>query len=334
MVHALDVPERSSPPTRGCSVHRAAHRHPGRVLPADAGVFRLDLPRHRRRRRPPRRRGGVPPQRRPRCQLMWSSPPTRGCSGDRGVPGHDPVVLPADAGVFRGAGNVPGEGHGPPRRRGGVPPPPTSPAPPRSSSPPTRGCSGRRARADPHAAVLPADAGVFRRGPWGRRGRWCPPRRRGGVPTGTSSASTQITSSPPTRGCSAAPDGPDAAASVLPADAGVFRSLPWSSSTATGPPRRRGGVPRRGGRRRTWQRSSPPTRGCSAAALTRPCPSSVLPADAGVFRHTRPHGRPHRRPPRRRGGVPPLSVDRASRRTSSPPTRGCSAFSSACSATA
>src|SRR5690606_40961061 len=113
---------------------------------------------------PPRRRGGVPHDRGPGENVPGSSPPTRGCS----VVLDDTVVaasvLPADAGVFRPTAPISPGRRGPPRRRGGVPANTTYKVTVAASSPPTRGCSAARSPDRPRGGVLPADAGVFRRG--------------------------------------------------------------------------------------------------------------------------------------------------------------------------
>jgi hypothetical protein len=92
------------------------------------------------------------------------------------------------------------------------------------------------------------------------------------------------TSSPPTRGCSAAHRGRSGLAAVLPADAGVFRCEEIARKFGNGPPRRRGGVPRLMDAQKAHNSSSPPTRGCSAAGRECGGDALVLPADAGVFR--------------------------------------------------
>ncbi len=295
------------------------------VLPADAEVFR---PRPRpatRTGRPPRRRGDVPLPVDETTSLPESSPPTRECSdGDVG----DVLlaeVLPADAGVFRFSGSWVTPTRGPPRRRGGVPKPAARRLGPVSFFPPTRGCSAAVAVEAESVPVLPADAGVFRRGGRPRTIRAGSPRRRGGVPIPPSAKRCVMPSSPPTRGCSAARQGDGTARAVLPADAGVFRGPPGRRHRTGRPPRRRGGVPPGVFLHDCGDMSSPPTRGCSAALTWRPTPMPVLPADAGVFRGPDGSPVPADRPPRRRGGVPMGGFGNYAVSLSSPPTRGCSA---------
>ncbi len=176
---------RSSPPTRGCSDGRQGrHRH-RRVLPADAGVFRRLCGPASSACGPPRRRGGAPHYRFAPPKIGGSSPPTRGCSGRSCVPRAGRGVLPADAGVFRRTCRPGARGWCPPRRRrvfrsedssrrpwscppvdaGVFRPPRRWQEVPRWSSPPTRGCSDEGDDDEGQGDVLPAVAGVFRRGP-------------------------------------------------------------------------------------------------------------------------------------------------------------------------
>ncbi len=298
----------SSPPTRGCSVGKAAPEYDRLVLPADAGVFRRCGGGSRAAGGPPRRRGGVPEPSGATVSANESSPPTRGCSARPDTRSARVPVLPADAGVFRPACTARCASAGPPRRRGGVPQASWHIAPGDASSPPTRGCSGHlRAEAAP-AGVLPADAGVFRSRTMSSTSSGSPPRRRGGVPKLGRNAVRGAESSPPTRGCSGRFEITRIAAAVLPADAGVFRDRSGPGSGALRPPRRRGGVPL----------------GRLQAAEHPP----VLPADAGVFRGLPGPARQLARPPRRRGGVPTVRLVGVAGEGSSPPTRGCSASTS------
>ncbi len=131
-------------------------------------------------------------------------------------------------------------------------------------------------------------------------------------------------SSPPTRGCSFPRLPVRRVSRVLSADAGVFRADLSPDGGAPRPPRRRGGVPSGRSARTRRPASSPPTRGCSAAAAAQGLVDTVLPADAGVFRNSGAPPRSCKRPPCRRGGVPHADETRPPTRESSPPTRGCS----------
>ncbi len=235
----------SSPPTRGCSAETIISGERPPVLPADAGVFRRRRPPAPPLWCPPRRRGGVPLLAAAMAEEGLSSPPTRGCSAARRGNGRGGPVLPADAGVFRSSGpRCPGAGR-PPRRRGGVPPLDAAHIAQVRSSPPTRG--------------------VFRRGGRSRTSRAGPPRRRGGVPQLGGPTAYNHRSSPPTRGCSEAALAALRTWRVLPADAGVFRSVRGLHRHRRGPPRRRGGVPSPSRSARCFAQSSLPTRGCSAS---------------------------------------------------------------------
>ncbi len=301
----VTLPAGSSPPTRGFSDLPGAPATGAVVLPADAGVFRLGEQRKMAEWRPPRRRGGFPwfggSPRKPAA----SSPPTRGCSDGlhrRRLLGG---VLPSDAGVFRCRRRSTTGCPCPPRRRGGVPPRGQRVRRPRPSSPPTRGCSGPLGDQRWHSSVLPADAGVFRRLTAASLSRPGLPRRRGGFPTYLALQLLARSSSPPTRGFSDWENNARWPSGVLPADAGVFRGSAAARGSRPRPPRQRGGVPTDYIGAVYSAASSPPTRGCSDAAVgVRPA-VRVLPADAGVFRPEGSASGGRGRPPRRRGGAPP-----------------------------
>ncbi len=108
------------------------------------------------------------------------------------------------------------------------------------SSPPTRGCSGLGGLGQDRRTVLPADAGVFRFPACRRSPRPGPPRRRGGVPGGRRPGPRSRTSSPPTRGCSAARE------AVIPVLAVVPAATAPSLSRSAPPARRRHGPTVRG----------------------------------------------------------------------------------------
>ncbi len=320
---SLRLAQLCSPPTRGCSATRRSAMHSPDVLPADAGVFRSVPCGCVPRPGAPRRRGGVPEV--PRSlTLSWEcSPPTRGCSG--GAREHRALarVLPADAGVFRSRRGKTAGRNSAPRRRGGVPGKDVVRGLLNGCSPPTRGCSAGAEHEGGEGAVLPADAGVFRCCHPGTFSRGSAPRRRGGVPKGPALNAVRRRCSPPTRGCSAALRCTVRTVTVLPTDAGVFRSSRRWRRSAPGAPRRRGGVPIDSTEILEAQWCSPPTRGCSAAGLegagsfgVLPADAGcsarsyhagdvliVLPADAGVFRRPPPAGPGSSRAPRQRGCV-------------------------------
>ena len=193
---------RSSPRTRGCSLLTEQRHHPGRVVPAHAGVFRGDRRGGGHAPGRPRARGGVPPVDVPEVPLMVSSPRTRGCSD--GAVGRlvALAVVPAHAGVFR-ACPCPWSWHRRrPRARGGVPKRMYTQQEVEWSSPRTRGCSCHDEGRVPRGGVVPAHAGVF----LPTRVLHCVPfrrpRARGGVPNRAATVSGYRASSPRTRGCS------------------------------------------------------------------------------------------------------------------------------------
>ncbi len=212
----------------------------------------------------------------------WS-PPTRGCSVLVVRQGIDPVVVPADAGVFREVGEQQLQRQRGPRRRGGVPCRGRAVRRRTWWSPPTRGCSDQACTSARRRCVVPADAGVFRLPTARRLHAVRGPRRRGGVPAGASDPEPTPPWSPPTRGCSDIAKPRRSGAGVVPADAGVFRHPGQRHVLQPSGPRRRGGVPEKEGETYTVETWSPPTRGCSVAEAYSAMLESVVPADAGVF---------------------------------------------------
>ncbi len=241
-----------------------------------------------------------------------SSPPTRGCSGDRVVPARPRGVLPADAGVFRWRVDSRRPFPRPARRRGSFRRPPG-------------GCGWRTGP--------PRRRGGVPNRATRRLGRPGPPRRRGGVPSLAEVAVTHRLSSPPTRGYSAHQVPADGGASVLPPTRGcsgarddrgrVVRVLPAD-----------GGAPFAMREDVVLEVSSPPTRGCSDARDVHRRRGTVLPADARVLRGKTSSRAWSASPSRRRGGVPLTPVSAEIARRSSPPTRGCSAGHHCCSGSA
>ncbi len=131
-------------------------------------------------------------------------------------------------------------------------------------------------------------------------------------------------SSPRTRGCSVHMCTCTVVVGVLPAHAGLFRSVAGCPIVIPCPPRARGAVPTAVGADRRVARSSPRTRGCSQQAGVGVPQGVVLPAHAGLF-PTRVVRDLHRqRPPRARGAVPLRTCAATTAGPSSPRTRGCS----------
>ena len=172
-------------------------------------------------------------------------------------------------------------------------------------------------------AIVPAHAGVYR-SRWSSRRRTAHrPRARGGVPLSPHCSRAQRTSSPRTRGCTAAAGAKDEGPDIVPAHAGVYRSHGVSASRWNHRPRARGGVPsiRLDEFYRTL--SSPRTRGCTGERSQEDEAGAIVPAHAGVYRVAGCDSRlpPHR--PRARGGVPILPPGSTISLRSSPRTRGC-----------
>lgn len=111
-------------------------------------------------------------------------------------------VVPANTGVFRTPPGGAGDRCCGPRRRGGDPPQARPQKGRFTWFPPTRGCSDRESPAGCGGRVVPADAGMFRRGRTpGAPGR-SDSRRCGGVPPRCTGASVGRSWFPPTRGSS------------------------------------------------------------------------------------------------------------------------------------
>ena len=171
----------SSPPRRGCFLSGRARRPHHSVFPASAGVFlRAQFLSHAALSLP-RLGGGVSTTAHKSRSRPASSPPRRGCFGQRRSWRRKRNVFPASAGVFPASAHKSRSRPGLPRLGGGVSP--TVPALHQrpKSSPPRRGCFQIMTNTNIEAKVFPASAGVFLR-PAARRGRRrCLPRLGGGV---------------------------------------------------------------------------------------------------------------------------------------------------------
>ena len=154
----------SSPRRRGSSLRHGGGGSLGRVLPAQAGVFRGTGPPRSLRPSPPRAGGGLPSLSRLDRIGGRSSPRRRGSSGIIAGRLGSLSVLPAQAGVFRCPVCRNSSTHRPPRAGGGLPlVRDTANANP-TSSPRRRGSSRTGRLGSRQPAVLPAQAGVFRPG--------------------------------------------------------------------------------------------------------------------------------------------------------------------------
>ncbi len=248
----VGVANGSSPRTRGSSVRPDPRHRPAGVVPAHAGVLPRRSPPRTWTSGRPRARGGPPPRYRPRDAGTASSPRTRGssphfegeASGLVVVPAHAGVlrgaqraaarrVVPAHAGVLRAAGTATPAPGGRPRARGGPPHTSRVKLPASWSSPRTRG--------SPLTAAAGSTGVLARRRP--RPGR---PRARGGPPVMLPAMPDIGVSSPRTRGSSVAVPLAPAVTAVVPAHAGVLPSPTWRcGAAACRPPRTRGSSHRR-----------------------------------------------------------------------------------------
>ena len=195
----------SSPRERGSSGWRwQRHLHPG-VVPARAGVIRDGSWTSPGSWSRPRASGGHPPDRWRRCGFLASSPRERGSSPSpprclRGQP-----VVPARAGVIPVRPADDDVGGRRPRASGGHPDDAPTVGPHDQSSPRERGSSSARPAARLEGTVVPARAGVIRRGWACASGPECRPRASGGHPRGNAMRRPADVSSPRERGSSPVP---------------------------------------------------------------------------------------------------------------------------------
>ncbi len=275
---------RCSPRERGCPVDGRRGWQREEVLPARAGVSRLAWRRCARASSAPRASGGVPSLPSTSVVSAPCSPRERGCPDGQGLGGGAGGVLPARAGVSRrsaptsfsraGAPRASGVSRSwwtstgarcrAPRASGGVPNTYPDVALQLACSPRERGCPGRGPDLGAAAPVLPARAGVSRRGTGTTRARGGAPRASGGVP----SSDRQ----------------PCCTAFVLPARAGVSRAWAYFGGRTPGAPRASGGVPMTRTLITMRYACSPRERGCPVQVSGLHRAGVVLPARAGVSR--------------------------------------------------
>ena len=235
---------RSSPRRRGSAVVVVVVAGHGVVLPAQAGVSRCPRRSGSRGRGPPRVGGGQPSSNISRARTCASSPRRRGSAESAAVWAGAVQVLPAQAGVSRWSVLRVASSPGPPRAGGGQPLQGRTGPVLWRSSPRRRGSAGDEVLGHLGAEVLPAQAGVSRRGGCRSARRAGPPRAGGGQPLMPSLRAVEEASSPRRRG-SAAPRVPGADPSpVLPAQAGVSRGIYGPHRIPPSPPRAGGGQPR------------------------------------------------------------------------------------------
>ena len=335
----------SSPRRRGSSGVQELRDEPATVLPAQAGVFQAPGAAERPSPSPPRAGGGLPRARSTSAISPGSSPRRRGSSRFAGSPKAFRRVLPAQAGVFPAPSAPARSPPRPPRAGGGLPSPAKVQRTGIGSSPRRRGSSGPTPHWEAADAVLPAQAGVFRRSPDRLSSSGRPPRAGGGLPAGVAAALADRESSPRRRGSSELIRTVADPKHVLPAQAGVFLAGSVRPGVCQGPPRAGGGLPPYSASARIATRSSPRRRGSfpphnqgkTAAATSSPRRRGssaaggqvrgelgVLPAQAGVFLGVCLHPAQLPRPPRAGGGLPRASDGDHGTSLSSPRRRGSS----------
>ncbi len=212
-----------SPRERGWSVRAYIGRDIPEVLPARAGVVRPPRRDSTSRPRSPRASGGGPLSGPMPVRVWVFSPRERGWSAAAARVRRRPGVLPARAGVVRHPCLTRLAGPCSPRASGGGP---SSRAPATSLprfSPRERGWSGHQVAVEVVDGVLPARAGVVRRGGRSRRRGGCSPRASGGGPFRSGALHTERVFSPRERGWSGHQRLQQPARAVLPARAGVVR---------------------------------------------------------------------------------------------------------------
>ncbi len=210
----------SSPRPRGSAGGLRLCRLAGAVLSAPAGVSRSGPPRLGRCRRPPRARGGQPRRGTYGGSCGWSYPRPRGSAAAVTTIPPPPTVLPAPAGVSRGARARSPRPRCPPRARGGQPIGDQIKATRARSSPRPRGSAAAVWGAGRPVSVLPAPAGVSRSRPSSPAATTSPPRTCGGQPVRQVRTRSAAASSPHLRGSAARPDGRSGCRKLLPCAVG------------------------------------------------------------------------------------------------------------------
>ena len=255
---------------------------------------------------------------------MTSSPRERGCSpGQLEVVPADRVV-PARAGLFRGAPTHLGVINGRPRASGAVPEGYLSVIHRDASSPRERGCSQQLPTRLRPRAVVPARAGLFPRGSIRFARASSRPRASGAVPGLPPVSTAPHESSPRERGCSGHHVAARRPPRVVPARAGLFRTWARPPPRCRSRPRASGAVPAVPFTLARAFLSSPRERGCSGVRPVLDAGVPVVPARAGLFR-SRARSCVHSScRPRASGAVPNIPQSWFVMDRSSPRERGCS----------
>ncbi len=278
------------------------------MVPAQAGVDRVELGIREVRAGGPRAGGGGPSWRTaPRRRSAWS-PRRRGWTG-QGIhlrPG--PQVVPAQAGVDRPSTGPSSTASSGPRAGGGGPTLVTSLRTLMTWSPRRRGWTALQRHAQRPRVVVPAQAGVDRTPSAPRWAGTGGPRAGGGGPSSARGMHPPARWSPRRRGWTGLHRPQGSRRGVVPAQAGVDRSSRRVARLLPRGPRAGGGGPAPSPRTTTPRPWSPRRRGWTAAREGGPPLGCVVPAQAGVDRCPEPVSTLTRSGPRAGGGGPQTRV--------------------------
>ncbi len=294
----------SSPRERGSSVQFDLEDGGGHVVPARAGVIRAPSQPAARSRRRPRASGGHPPLAELAAEMKASSPRERGSSGLRERVRDRGDVVPARAGVIPSPTSRRRAPSRRPRASGGHPCERSFSRWGMRSSPRERGSSQPARSRNGWGWVVPARAGVIRRCAPAALSRSSRPRASGGHPLEDRCARPYRPSSPRERGSSATRDAIAVPEGVVPARAGVIRTVPRWPRPSGSRPRASGGHPDEATRVIDTLESSPRERGSSGVDEPGVAEHVVVPARAGVIRTGSTNTRHGRSRPRASGGHP------------------------------
>ena len=150
-------------------------------------------------------------------------------------------------------------------------------------APQTRGSTFHISMSERAGGVCPADAGVYPLLRTTRRRMGRLPRRRGGLPRALSPHWIPSRFAPQTRGSTLYSFGSDAAATVCPADAGVYPLSHCPQRPSTRLPRTGGGLPASERLLALATPFAPHRRGSTATQGARADHRVVCPAQAGVY---------------------------------------------------
>ena len=253
---------------------------------------------------------------------VGSSPHTRGLPGTRTTHQSCMRIIPAHAGFTTSgpAGALSAADH--PRTRGVYIPWEIHGVSCNGSSPHTRGLPGTRTTHQSCMRIIPAHAGFTTSGPAGALSAADHPRTRGVYLTPSRTVSFRAGSSPHTRGLRAPRGRVHHLGGIIPAHAGFTVPLTSADTERTDHPRTRGVYIEEGRYKNLWKGSSPHTRGLLKMHGSKRSDNRIIPAHAGFTDGGRGVGCPRPDHPRTRGVYSRSIRSWASRRGSSPHTRG------------